>query len=296
MPRLAVAFPGQGIDPIDLARILTEHAGDALVEALAAELGTASWADLDLADTRQAQPAILVAGLLAARDGIDPDDVVAVAGHSFGEITALTFAGAIDPLAAIALVRRRADLCHAAQQRRPGAMAVVMRVDDGDLEWIRRQAVAATGACLDVAVVNGPGQVVLSGDRAAVDHAVAAVLAQEGVARLLAIGGAFHSPLLVDQVEPYGDAARAALQARPRVPLVSCTTQEQMREPDDLVTALARALVLPVRWTATVEALAAVPVDRFVDAGPGRTLVNLARHTPSLPAEGLSPERARRAG
>ncbi len=108
-------------------------------------------------------------------------------------------------------------------------------------------------------------------------------LIQEGVDLLLAIGGAFHSPLLVDQVEPYGDAARAALQARPRVPLVSCTTQEQLREPDDLVTALARALVLPVRWTATV------------DAGPGRTLVNLARHTPSLPADGLSPERARRA-
>ncbi|MFN8038163.1 MAG: ACP S-malonyltransferase [Acidimicrobiales bacterium] len=296
MPRLAVAFPGQGIDPVDLARILTEHAGDPLVEALADRLGTSAWRDLDLGDTRQAQPAILVAGLVAARAGVDPDQVVAVAGHSFGEITALAFAGAIEADAAVDLVRHRAELCHAAHERRPGAMLVVMRVADADLEWIRRQAVAATGASLELAVVNGPGQVVLSGDRVAVDHAAAAVTAQDGVARVLAIGGAYHSPLLAEQVAPYGEAVRAALRAEPRVPLVSCTTQERLTGRDDLVVALSRALVLPVRWVATMEAVATQGVDRVVDAGPGRTLVNLARHTPSLPTDGLSPERSRRGG
>jgi len=294
VPRLAVAFPGQGIDPVDLARILTDHAGDPLVEGLADRLGTSAWRDLDLADTRQAQPAILVAGLVAARAGVTADEVVAVAGHSFGEITALAFAGAIDPDDAVDLVRRRADLCHAAHERRPGAMLVVMRVADADLEWIRRQAVAATGASLELAVVNGPGQVVLSGDRAAIDHAAAAVTAQEGVARVLAIGGSYHSPLLAEQVPAYAEAVRAALRSAPRVPLVSCTTHATLTEVDDLVPALARALVLPVRWIDTMDAVAALGVDAVVDAGPGRTLVNLARHTPLLPTEGLSPERSRR--
>lgn len=294
MPRLAIAFPGQGIDPVDLARILTEHAGEPLVEGLADRLGTAAWRDLDLGDTRQAQPAILVAGLVAARAGVDPDEVVAVAGHSFGEITALAFAGAIEADDAVDLVRRRAELCHAAHRQRPGAMLVVMRVPDADLEWIRRQAVAATGASLELAVVNGPGQVVLSGDRSAVDQAAAAVTDQDGVARVLAIGGAYHSPLLAEQVQPYGDAVRAVLRRPPRVPLVSCTTQRSLTEVDDLVTALARALVLPVRWIDTMDAVAAIGVDRVVDAGPGRTLVNLARHTPLLPTDGLSPERSRR--
>lgn len=294
MAREAVAFPGQGVDPVDLARILDEHADEEPVARLRALLGGDDWRGLDLTDTRVAQPAILTAGLVAAGSQVEAASVEAVVGHSFGEITALAFAGALEPAEAIELVRTRAELCHAEHERRPGRMIVVMRLDDVTLEWVRRRAIAEAGGSLEVAVVNGPGQVVLSGDEATAAAAVAAATALDGVARPLAIGGAYHSPLLAGAVDAFTEAVAEALAGPPRVPLVSCTTQDVLTDVDAVAASLGRALVLPVRWEATMAAVAALGVDRIVDAGPGRTLVNLARHTPTIAFRGLSPERPRR--
>jgi [acyl-carrier-protein] S-malonyltransferase len=288
-----VAFPGQGVDPVDLARVLEAHRDDRRVAHLRARLGRNDLHDLDLTDTRVAQPAILTAGLLAADDELSIGSAAAVVGHSFGEITALAFAGALDHAAAVDLVALRAELCHAEHERRPGQMVVVMRLDPVQVEWLRRQAVARTGGSLEIAVVNGPGQVVLSGDRDAAAFLVEAVTALDAVARPLAIGGAYHSPLLEAVVDPFTRAVAEALSGPPEVPLVSCTTQARLQDVIAIAEALGRALVLPVSWPATLEALLALGVTDLVDTGPGRTLVNLARYQPTLACRGLSPERAR---
>jgi len=294
-PGAAIVFPGQGVEPYDLARILTEHAGHELVDALREALARVgvgldtAWDALDLADTRVAQPAVYVASVVQATAGAPPP-YVAAAGHSLGELSACAFAGVFDPIDGLALVVERAAIGHAAQARRPGRMLVVMRLDEPAVEWVRRSVVARGVGVLEVAVVNGPGQFVLSGDLEATEVALDVIADAGGVGRPLTIGGGYHSPLLVDAVEPFAAAVRRVARRDPAVPLVSCTTRAVLRAVDEVPEALARSLVLPVRWVETVAALAALGARSVVDAGPSRTLCNLARFAPMVDHDALSPD------
>lgn len=280
--RPAAACPGQGLDPRDVAAVLDADPGAPLVRALAARTGCTRWADADLRDTRLAQPAVVVATVLAARACDLP--WAAAVGHSLGELSAAVIAGAIDEADALELAIIRAQLGHEAQERRPGQMLVVMRLDEHQIEWLRRVAVAQSGGVLELAVVNGPRQVVLSGDLAATGAALALAAELGGVARALPIGGAYHTPLLHGAVEPFAEALRAVCR-RPVLPLVSSTQARVLLEVEDVVEALARSLVLPVRWERAVSATLAVGADGLVDVGPGQTLANLADHHPGLRTE-----------
>lgn len=294
----AVAFPGQGVDPGDLIAVLQAYDTHPLVTALGERLGLRAWADVDLSDTRVGQPCVYTAGLVTATDAghglvADTDgspraDLV-VFGHSLGELTAAAFAGACTPEAGLDLVRRRADLAHARDLERPGQMVVVMRLDETDVEWVRREVIAKTGLVLEVAVSNGTGQFVLSGDLEATTIAIDVAAEMGGVARPLPIGGGYHSPLLAPIVGPYAEALESAITRAPSIPLVSCTSHRLIRGREALVTALARALVLPVRWTGTLEAVAATGVVQAIDAGPSHTLTNLAKYNSVLPFRSLRP-------
>jgi [acyl-carrier-protein] S-malonyltransferase len=284
----AAAFPGQGVDAIDLAEALRAHHDDPLVRRLAARLGRDDWEGLDFTDTRVAQPCVYVASLVRASAREPSEPLVATVGHSLGELAAFAHAGAYSAEAGLELVERRAELGATAQAERPGAMAVVMRLDDAQLEWARRSSLGRAGGVLEVAVVNGPGQAVLSGDVATV-HALVDVVAElEGVARLLPIGGGFHSPLMAATVPAFAEAVGDAVQGDPVVPVVSCTTQAIVREAEDIPAVLSRALVLPVRWVATLEALRGLGVRRAVDVGPSQTLTNLARFVPVIEFRSLA--------
>lgn len=288
----AIIFPGQGVEPYDLARVLGAHRDQPLVEQLADLLGTDAWDELDLLDTRVAQPAVYAASVVQATTvgSADPTAFVAAAGHSLGELSAFAYAGAFDPLAGLDLVVHRAALGHAQHERRPGRMLVVMRLDAAAVEWVRRSVVAAEAGVLELAVVNGPGQFVLSGDVSATALAMDLIAEAGGVGRPLTIGGAYHSPLMAGAVGPLAEAIDALALADPRLPVVSCTTQAVVRSRDDIATALSRALVLPVRWVDTMQALAALGATGAVDAGPSRTLANLARFVPVLDHRALSPD------
>ena len=293
-PGEVVAFPGQGVDPVAACGVLDAHAGHPLVAHLARVTGQAAWTPADLADTRVAQPVIVAAGLLAAADaGLTPDGAALAVGHSLGEITALAFAGALDPADALDLVAARAALGHEAHQVRPGRMVAALKLDAATVEWVRRRAVADAGGVLDVAVVNGPAALVLSGDRATADRAGDLVAEAGGVPRRLGIGGAFHSSLLVGAVAPFRARVAALAPAPPRVPVALSTApvvvgpEPEDRGPDDLPELLARALVLPVAWERTLEVLRSRGARAAVDVGPGRTLANLAAHLPVLPFRAL---------
>jgi [acyl-carrier-protein] S-malonyltransferase len=294
---VALAFPGQGGDWADTIDVLRAHADHALVAAVHEALDVSDLARLDPLDTGVAQPCVYAASVLSAGTyaGEPP---VATIGHSLGEISALAVAGAIDPLAGLQLVLARAEAGRRQQAERPGAMVALMRVDATSIEWIRREAVASSGGVLDVAVVNGAEQVVLSGDPAAADAAYELGLEQEAAVHRLPIGGAYHSSLMLPMVAAFGQAVHAAPWSDPTVPVVSSTALRALTTADQIRSWLPRALVLPVRW---LDALAVLPsldveVTGAVDVGPGRTLHNLARHDPVLPIAALRPKRKKTRG
>lgn len=277
----AIAFPGQGGEWRAACSILAGAADHHLVRALAERLGTDRLDDLDGLDTRIAQPVVYVAGLVGPASGIDHHAASLAMGHSLGEITAAAWAGAMDHEDGLDLVVARGELGHAAQSSRPGAMAAINRWPLGEVEWLRRQVQALGHGTLDIAVRNSATQVVVSGDVEAVHAAVERANHGGAVARLLPIGGAYHSSLMVGAVEAFRERA-AAITGTPQVPVLSSTTQRSMATAEDLVEGLTRSLVLPVDWPATVAAAAEAGVARALEAGPGDTLARLARFAPQL--------------
>jgi len=286
----ALAFPGQGGDWIDTLDVLRAHADHPLVAAVRDALDRVTLDDLDPLDTGVAQPCVYAASVLSA-DTYDGPDPVATIGHSLGEVAALTVAGALDVDAGLQLVLARAEAGRRQQADRPGAMVALMRIEPTAIEWIRREAMADTGGVLDVAVVNGAEQVVLSGDPEAAERAAELGFEHEAVVHRLPIGGAYHSSLMLPMVPAFGDAVGAAPWRDPAVPVVSSTALRTLTTADEIRTWLPRAIVLPVRWLDALAVLAGLGVEHAVDVGPGRTLHNLARHDPVLSFDALRPKR-----
>jgi malonyl CoA-acyl carrier protein transacylase len=281
----AVLFPGQGSQQPDMRDRVAADAPD-LLERCLDLVGTDPFPRA-AESTRYAQPAIFCASVAGWRT-LDDDvraDVVAVAGHSLGELAALVAAGALDAQAALELVVLRGNLMADAgedalagvspasvrpggETRGGGTMLALLGADEETAEALaHRHGVA-------VANLNAPGQVVLSGDADALDAAAAAARAHGVKALELGVAGAFHSPAMAPAVAPFAAALRDATFAEPAFPVISCATGEPMADPR---TELAAALTRPVRWTATMRALHDLGADTFVDAGPGRVLAKLVK-------------------
>lgn len=279
-PDTVLAFPGQGGDWRDGPAVLDAQRRHPLVAALAGALGTDRWSGLDPLDTRNTQPVTYVAGLVGPVASVDQGEVASVLGHSLGEITAAAWAGAVDLEEGLHLVVERAALGNRSQAARPGAMAAFMRADAEALEDLRLGVLADSGgddSVLVVAVTNSPTQHVLSGDEDLVFAAVERCNARGGVARRLAIGGAYHSPLMAPAVEGFRARTRAAVRRAPSVPVMASTTSSALTKAAPLADALADALVRPVDWPTTVSAAGGLGAHHAVDAGPGSTLARLAR-------------------
>lgn len=280
---LAVGFPGQGGDWQAALRVLSGRPDHPLVDALHAVVRTRHLEQLDGHDTRHAQPVLAVAGLVTVDDaGLGPDTVAAAIGHSVGEITAATFAGAIDREDAVALIAERGELGHRVQSRRPGAMAAIMRLGVDQVEWLVRSVRHKCPGVLELAVENSASQFVLSGDEHLVDVAVDLATELGGVARRLPIGGPFHSSLMIDAVPTLRATLERVVRRHPVMPVVLSTAGRAVTTAADLVEGLARALVLPVRWPAAVQALRGLGLAEAYDAGPGDTLSRLERFAPEV--------------
>ncbi|MFD7031605.1 SDR family NAD(P)-dependent oxidoreductase [Streptomyces sp. NPDC059917] len=218
-------------------------------------------------DTRIAQPALGLAGaaahLLLGEFGVRPD---CVAGHSYGELTALWAAGAYDTDGLLRLSARRARAILDAAGADPGAMAAVT----GAPEEVR--AVAERAGCV-VANHNAPRQCVVSGPTAAVDTAVRELRAAGLSAQPLAVACAFHSPVVAGAAEALAAELAAVAVADPAVPVWSNATARPYPAGADAVREeLARQVGRPVRFVEQIEAMYAAGVRTFVEAGPGRVL------------------------
>lgn len=276
----AIAFPGQGGDWRAVVARLEQHPSHALVGALAERLGTGAWSSLDGADTAIAQPAIYVAGLVG--EVAERTDPVLAMGHSLGELTAAAWAGALDPEGGLDAMVVRGRLGRDLQAARPGAMVAINRWSRPEVEALAAEVCGAGPEVLEVAVVNSPTQIVLSGDLAAIERVGELANERGAVARRLPIGGAYHSSLMEPARERFRDVVRSAVVAEPRVPVLSSTLHAPLRTIDELVEGLAASLVRAVDWPATVAAAVALGASDAIEAGPGDTLARLSRFAPEL--------------
>jgi [acyl-carrier-protein] S-malonyltransferase len=231
----------------------------------------------DLTLTENTQPALLavsVAALAALSEkGLEPDYV---AGHSLGEYSALVAAGSLDFADALQLVRKRGRYMQEAVPAGVGAMAALMKLPEGKLEAVLREA--SQGQVVTEANLNSPGQVVIAGHAGAVNRAIE--LAKAAGARravLLPVSAPFHCPLM----RPAQERLAADLAATPfaglRCPLVNNWRAREIRSGVEAKEGLLGQIPNPVRWADSIQRLASLGVKHFIEVGPGGVLTGLLR-------------------
>ena len=294
---VAFVFPGQGSQQIGM---MEGFADDAAVRATFAEaskvLGDDLWQLVEhgpadaLNLTRNTQPVMLTAGVAVwrawqASGGPRP---AFMAGHSLGEYTALVAAGALAFEDAVPLVRFRAEAMQDAVATGVGAMAAIMGGDDDAIADACREA--AQGEVVEPVNFNAPGQVVIAGNKSAVERAMAAAKARGAKrALLLPVSAPFHSSLLKPAAERLASRLAQVDIRPPSVPVVHNVDVATHAGPDDIRRALAQQAASPVRWTETIRMLVANGVTHVVECGPGKVLTGLARRIDeSLTAVALS--------
>jgi [acyl-carrier-protein] S-malonyltransferase len=279
--KIAFCFPGQGsVEPgmgRDIAEAV-EEARDVYVRGSGAanldleRLCFHSGAD-DLFDTAVQQPALVatsLAVLAAVRErGIEPDYVI---GHSVGEFAALAAAGAMTEEEAIALVRERGIAMAEAAARHPGSMAAILGLEDEVVESLCRNILGVWPANY-----NCPGQIVISGEHAAVDECC--VRAQEAGARRavkLKVSGAFHSPLVARAADRLRPAIDRVKFQEPVAPFMSTVTA-RLESAQRMGPLLVDQLTAPVRFTQAASELMREGARTFVEVGPGNVLSGLVK-------------------
>jgi len=284
--KLAFVFPGQGSQAVGM---LDGFAASPAVQALLAQADAALGEPLSrliaqgpaetLALTVNTQPAMLVAGYacwLAWRDagGAAP---VAVAGHSLGEYTALTMAGAFEVADALRLVRVRAQAMQDAVPVGQGGMAAILGLDDEAVRQACREAAEVVpGEVVEPANYNAPAQVVIAGHRQAVERACERAKALGAKRALpLAVSAPFHSSLLRPAGEQLAQALATVALRAPQVPLVNNVDVAVETDPGRIRDALIRQAYGPVRWVEVVQKLKALGVTRVIEFGPGKVLAGL---------------------
>lgn len=228
--------------------------------------------------TEYTQPAMLAAGVAVWRTWLDAGGTKpeVVLGHSLGEFTALTVAGALDFPSAIRLVQTRGRLMQAAVPAGEGGMAAILGLDDAHVE--QACAEAAGDEVVQAVNFNSPGQVVIAGHSGAVKRAMERAKTLGAKRALpLATSGPFHSSLMAPAAEEFGKAIEQTHFDAPQLAFWSPVDARRHRDASELRALLRRQLAMPVRWTETIRTLSSAGVTRIVECGPGKVLTALNR-------------------
>ncbi|MBU4612931.1 ACP S-malonyltransferase [Achromobacter sp. GG226] len=283
--KIAFVFPGQGSQSAGMldafagnpavADVLT-RAGGALGQDLAQLIAQGPADALNL--TTNTQPVMLTAGAAVyaawqAAGGRTPD---VVAGHSLGEYTALVAAGALSLEDGVRLVRIRADAMQSAVPVGEGGMAAILGLDD---DAVRRAcAEGAQGEVVEAVNFNAPAQVVIAGNKGAVERACAAAKAAGAKRALpLPVSAPFHSSLLRPAADVLARALAEVTVNAPVIPVLNNVDVASPADPAAIRDALVRQAWHPVRWVETIQAMKAQGVTHIVECGPGKVLAGLVK-------------------
>ncbi|MBN2303553.1 MAG: ACP S-malonyltransferase [Anaerolineae bacterium] len=286
----AFVFPGQGAQKVGMGADLVQAYPEAQATfALADEVLGFALSDLcfngpenELNDTFNTQPALYVMGIAllrvlnaAVEDELRP---AFVAGHSLGELTALTAAGALSFTDGVKLVRERGRLMKAATERSPGAMAAVLGLDADTVRDLCAEASQQTGQPLVLANDNCPGQLVISGDTATLELALP-LASERGAKRVvpLAVTVASHSPLMESIAGDFRAALETVSFTKPAIPVIGNVTAAPLESEDDIRAELGAQLTSTVRWTESVQAMQQQGITTFIELGPTDVLSGLIK-------------------
>lgn len=278
----AYVFPGQGAqfvgmgknlyDGSDECRAMFEKAND-IIGFRITDLMFAGTPE-DLKQTRVTQPAIFLHSVILAKymgDAFKPD---MVGGHSLGEFSALVAAGAMSFEDGLRLVIARANAMQRCCEKTPSTMAAVLKLDDKTVEDI---CASVSGEVVVPANYNCPGQLVISGTNEGVARVCELVKEAKGKALPLAVGGAFHSPLMEPARVELAEAIERTTFHAPVCPCYQNVDALPHSDPADIKKNLLMQLTSPVRWTATVQHMLADGATEFIEVGPGTALQGMIK-------------------
>lgn len=284
----AFVFPGQGAQAIGMGKALAEaypaakavfdEVDEALGESLSALIWDGEIEELTL--TRNAQPALMATSLAAMRaleaEGVAVTDAGFVAGHSLGEYSALCAAGSLSVADTARLLRTRGEAMQAAVPVGVGAMAALLGLDFEAARTVAEEA--AEGEVCQAANDNDPGQVVVSGHKAAVERAVEIAKAKGAKrAMLLPVSAPFHSALMAPAAEVMAKALDGVEVKPPVVPLVANVVAEQVSDPARIRELLVEQVTGSVRWRESVAWMSAQGVTETWEIGSGKALSGMIR-------------------
>jgi len=274
-PGQGAQFPGMGKDlytSYPAAKELFDLADQVLGFSLSSIMfeGTAE----ELKETKVTQPAIFTMSVIMAKLlGADfkPD---LVAGHSLGEFSALTAAGALSFENALVLVSKRAMAMQKACEATPSTMAAILSLSDEQVEDI----CSSVDGIVVAANYNCPGQLVISGEITAIEKACEKAT-QAGARRaiILPVGGAFHSPLMEPAREELAAAISATVFNTPICPVVQNSVATAVQDPEEIKQNLIDQLTAPVKWTQSVQEMITLGATDYIECGPGKTLQGLIK-------------------
>jgi [acyl-carrier-protein] S-malonyltransferase len=281
--KLAMVFPGQGSQAVGM---LKGYAGLPEVDAVRAQAEKALGADfvrlLDegpgeaLNQTVNTQPAMVTAGYVAYRAwrALGGPAPAIVAGHSLGEYTALTAAGALKFEDALPLVRFRAQSMQEAVPQGQGAMAAILNLADGEVI----AACAEAGGVVQAVNFNSPGQVVIAGEKAAVDRAIEKCKARGAKRAMpLPVSAPFHSTLMQPAADKLKGKLVTVTLSSPQCAVVNNVDVKVETDPARIKDALVRQAASPVRWVETIKAMVAMGATHIVECGPGKVLGGMTK-------------------
>jgi [acyl-carrier-protein] S-malonyltransferase len=286
MPKkIALMFAGQGSQVVGMGRDLGDEyplAADLFREGN--EILGRDLLDImlngpleELTKTSNCQPALFLHGIacwLVLRELTGDFSVSGAAGLSLGEMTAHAAAGTFKLADGLKLVQRRGELMDEACARTNGAMAAMIGADENAVRQL------AADEDVDVANINAPGQIVISGERANVEAAVG-VAKEYGIRRatMLNVAGAYHSRLMETAYEKLGESLAAVAMQPPRFPVISNVTGQEVKTPEEIRRTLQDQVTSTVRWIDGMERLTDLGSDTFIELGPGGVLTGLLKRT-----------------